>query len=86
MAYHTGLVRIPSTWKTIRGELAQFMLDVQNKNEWQEACAACQDVCRQQPEQQNFSGSRVPKVAIRTCDVLLGFRLGLASDLFLSWV
>ena len=44
MAFHTGLVRIPSTWDNIRGQLADFMLAVRTKPEWQDSFMACQDV------------------------------------------
>ena len=44
MAFHTGKVRIPSTWDNIRGQLADFMVAVQNKSEWQDSFRACQDV------------------------------------------
>ena len=43
-AFHTGLVRIPSTWDTIRGQLADFTLAVQSKPEWQDSFMVCQDV------------------------------------------
>ena len=43
MAYHSRRVRVPSTWKTIRDELANFMLDVQNHPDWQHSFVACQE-------------------------------------------
>lgn len=43
MAYHSRLVRVPSSWKTIRNQLADFMLDVVDTPAWQDAFVACQD-------------------------------------------
>ena len=44
MAYHAGLVRIPSTWQAIRRDLSKFMLVKLNKKEWQDSFVCCQDV------------------------------------------
>lgn len=57
MAYHAGLVRVPSTWQKIRADLAKFMLDVQDQKDWQDAFVACQDAPPQQSGQQVLTDS-----------------------------
>jgi len=42
MAYHEGMVRIPSSFQTIRRELAAFMVSVANEADWQDCYMACQ--------------------------------------------
>ena len=41
MAYSLGLERCPATWKAIREELAQYMVEISNDPLWQEACSNC---------------------------------------------
>ena len=80
MAYHSSLVRIPSTWQAIRRDLSKFMLDNINKKEWQESFVCCQDVSRHQPEPQTLlTGSRVPDLG--HCEFLPAYRLQLATHL-----
>ncbi len=70
MAYHSGLVRIPSTRQAIRRGLSKFTLDNMNKKEWQESFVCCQDV---HGSNRNHKPSMV--LEFGTCEFLLAYRL-----------
>ena len=48
MAWHERRVRIPSTFRAIREELAAFMIGVKDDASWQGVFKACQAFCRWQ--------------------------------------
>ena len=44
MAYHTHQVREPATWQSIRDVVADYMIEVSDRKEWQVAwCACCEN-------------------------------------------
>jgi hypothetical protein len=43
MSYHAGETRCSPTWRCIRKELSQFMIEVQSCQHWQDAFVCCQE-------------------------------------------